>query len=125
MYGNMVQMPLYKSMPFTDVMNWLYCFRASLGDGIIILIIWAAGVLVFRSIRWFRNPGIGKVFLLFVSGSVIAISIELYAVSTGRWVYTALMPLVPPFDVGLSPYLQLLVLPIILMLLADHRKRVR
>ena len=42
----------------------LRCFRASLGDGAIVLAIAAAGRIVFRRVDWFVRPGVaGYVFM--------------------------------------------------------------
>ena len=51
----MAQMPLYQDMPFDNLRSWLLCFRASLGDGVIILAIWALGFLIFRERYWFAQ----------------------------------------------------------------------
>jgi hypothetical protein len=114
----MVQMPLYDSMSFRYFLNWLLCFRASLGDGVIILTIWGVGLIFFRKIDWYRHLNFWSVLVLVVVGTLIAVGIELYALSVGRWSYSALMPLVPPTGVGLSPLLQLLILPVFAMFIA-------
>lgn len=41
---------------------------------------------------------------------VCAVGLEMYALSTGRWVYQPSMPLIPFFHVGLTPTVQLAVL---------------
>jgi hypothetical protein len=47
--------------------------------------------------------------LMWVAGAALlfAIGLELFALYTGRWVYNDLMPLVPIFNVGWSPTVQL------------------
>lgn len=42
-----------------------------------------------------------------IGGFTIAIAIELWAVNTGRWAYTAAMPLLPLLHIGLTPTIQL------------------
>lgn len=116
----MLQMPLFQAMKFTDPMSWLICFRASLGDGIIILSIWGFGYLVFRRITWFRILNIKTISVLLISGAAIAIGFEIYAIGTGRWEYSEFMPLIPLIRVGLSPFLQLLILPWVSMILASR-----
>lgn len=111
----MLQMPLYEDMPFGAPSSWILCFRASIGDGFIILFIWALGSAVFRSPSWFKPPTWRGTALLLLSGLFIAVGIELHALATGRWVYSALMLLLPVVEVGLSPVLQLLFLPFICM----------
>ena len=47
--------------------------------------------------------------LIWVAGAalLLAIGLELFALSTNRWAYNELMPLVPVFKVGWSPTVQL------------------
>ncbi|MGC9313097.1 MAG: hypothetical protein ACP5IA_10435 [Sediminispirochaetaceae bacterium] len=111
----MLQMPLYEDMPFGAPGSWILCFRASIGDGFIILFIWALGSAVFRSPTWFKPLTWRGTALLLLSGLFIAAGIELHALAAGRWAYSALMPLLPVLRVGLSPVLQLLFLPFICM----------
>ncbi len=117
----MAQMPLYQDMPFTALSSWLLCFRASLGDGLIIVTIWALGVGFYKRVHWYRPLRLGPVLLLLASGALIAITIELHALATQRWAYSDIMPIVPLIEIGLSPFLQLLLLPWAMMILADLR----
>jgi hypothetical protein len=114
----MAQMPLYQDMPFDELFSWWLCFRASIGDGVIVLAIWAIGAALYRRFAWFRPLRIGSITVLLLSGAAIAVGIEVHAISTGRWAYSALMPMMPVVDIGLSPVVQLLLLPFISMKLA-------
>ena len=105
------QMPLYAGSP--SVRDYAaHCFVPSLGDGIILLIIFFAGWLVFRRPDWADRPGLAGYTLMLSCGFVIAVAIELGAVHVlNRWTYAAGMPRLPYLDVGLVPVLQMLVLP--------------
>jgi hypothetical protein len=116
----MAQMPLYENMPFDDPMSWWLCFRASLGDGIIVLAIWAIGIALFRSRGWFAPLGGWNTLVLLLTGAVIATVIEIHALATGRWAYSGLMPTIPFVGVGVSPFIQLLLLPWLSMICADR-----
>lgn len=76
--------------------------RATLADAVMITVIAAPFALLprLRHYRWLIIP----IFL------AVAIMIELYALSTGRWAYNEYMPLVPFLGVGLSPTIQLALL---------------
>jgi hypothetical protein len=91
---------------------WWHCFVASLGDGLLVLLIFAAGWAALQRQAWFMQPG-GRGYLLMLAvGLVIGVSVEWAAVHVaGRWAYTAQMPLVPGLGVGLVPVAQMLVLP--------------
>lgn len=107
----LAQAPLYIGMNgFRQ--SWRVCLLATLGDGLLLLLIFAVGWLVLRRWDWFVRPGVRGYALMIVTGMVIAVSIELAAVYVmGRWEYTKQMPLVPGLGIGLTPVAQMLVLP--------------
>lgn len=107
----LAQAPLYIGMnDFRQ--SWRVCLLATLGDGLLVLLIFAVGWLLLRRRDWFVRPGVRGYALMLVTGLVIAVSIELAAVNVmGRWEYTKQMPLVPGLGVGLIPVAQMLVLP--------------
>ena len=104
-------MPLYvENSNLLDSVR--HCNVPSLGDGVIVLIIFGMGWWVLRRADWFVRPRAPAYALMLVSGLIIAILIEWVAVyGLGRWRYTALMPILPVLGVGLSPVLQMLLLP--------------
>ena len=101
-------MPLYEGGDY-DARTFLYCFLASLGDGLLVLLIFAAGWAWFRRREWFVPHGARGYLLMLAAGFVIAVAIERVATGTGQWRYGELMPRV--FGVGLAPVAQMLVLP--------------
>ena len=107
----LAQAPLYIGMnDFRQ--SWRVCLLATLGDGLLLLLIFAVGWLVLRRWDWFVRPGVRGYALMIVTGMVIAVSIELAAVYVmERWEYTKQMPLVPGLGIGLTPVAQMLVLP--------------
>ena len=107
----LVQAPLYVGMgDFRK--TWWVCLLASLGDGLLLLLIFAVGWLMLRQRDWFVRPGVRGYALMLATGLVIAVSIEFAAVYLMvRWEYTSRMPVVPGLGVGLTPVAQMLVLP--------------
>lgn len=107
----LAQAPLYIGMDDFRK-TWWVCLLATLGDGLLLLLIFAVGWLVLRQRDWFVRPGVRGYALMLVTELVIAVSIELVAVYVmGRWEYTTQMPIVPGLSVGLAPVAQMLVLP--------------
>ncbi len=106
-----VQSSLYVGKDASTVMWWL-CSLASLGDGLLVLLIYAVGRVTLRQRDWFEQPGVlGYVFMLAV-GLVISVSVEWITVYIAKWwTYAEHMPLVPGLGVGLAPLAQMLVLP--------------
>ena len=86
--------------------------RASLFDAIVITCI----ALPFLFLSFLKN----KQWLILIIGTGVAVINEWYGLGTGRWVYNALMPIVPLFKVGLTPMLQLGVLGYLTMLIQDN-----
>lgn len=67
----------------------------------------AAIITAMAAIFWrfeFLNK---RLWLAFVTGIIISTGIELWALSTGRWSYNELMPLIPLLNIGLTPTIQL------------------
>lgn len=88
-------------------------FKASLGDVIIFTIIYVFGILIFGDKKWFLQKTIFTYPFVAIFGFIIAVSVEKYALATGRWEYGNLMPIIPILKVGLLPVLQMIFLPII------------
>ncbi len=91
-------------------------FEAAAGDGLL-AVINVLSVTALRRGHWpwrstWRRPTIAYVITLAL---VIQIGIELGALATGRWAYDSTMPLIPVLGVGLTPTIQmpLLMLPIL------------
>jgi len=107
----LAQAPLYVGMENFRA-AWWHCFVASLGDGLLVLLIFVAGWVTLRRQAWFTQPGVHGYLLMLAMGLVIGVSVEWIAVHLmERWTYTARMPLVPGLGVGIVPLLQMLVLP--------------
>ncbi|MGH7207410.1 MAG: hypothetical protein ACREI2_14520, partial [Nitrospiraceae bacterium] len=102
---------LYAGMDGSSIAPWL-CFAASLLDGLLVLLIYAIGQVVLRRRDWFEQPGIRGYVLMLAAGLAISVSVEWVTVYVAEWwVYTARMPLVPGLVVGITPVVQMLVLP--------------
>lgn len=97
---------------------WWHCFVASLGDGVIVWIIYIAGWAILHRTDWFISPGIKGYTVMLGAGLVIAILIEWVALHIlNRWAYTPDMPVIPGINIGITPILQMLILPPIIFYL--------
>lgn len=107
----LAQAPLF-AWPGDTRNPWWHCFVASLGDGVLVLLIFAIGWLAWRRQNWFDRPGARGYVLMLVSGLMIAVAVEWIALHVlQRWAYLPAMPRLPVLDIGIVPILQLLVLP--------------
>jgi hypothetical protein len=106
------QMPAYAFPRRGILADVVGCFVPSLGDGLMTLLIFWTGWLVFRELRWIVAPGRRGYVLMAVVGAVLAVAVEWNALyRTGAWAYGSSMPVVPGLGVGLVPLLQMVVLP--------------
>jgi hypothetical protein len=102
---------LFVGMDSWENISW-HCFVASLGDGLIVCTIHAVGALFFRREDWFIGPGLKGYAVMLMTGLVIAVAIEWFAVHVlQRWSYTPDMPVLPGVNIGITPLLQMLMLP--------------
>lgn len=110
-----LQVPLFEGMPQAEHWDAIKtCTRATLGDAVIMLISYWAVCLAARSRSWVLAPSTARVVMFAAIGVLITITIERLAGAgmwPGSWHYSSLMPIVPGIDVGLSPLLQWVVLP--------------
>jgi len=115
----MAQMPLYKNMPW-NLDTTLFCLAASFGDAVMILIIFFSVALLLRKISWLINLTLSKTILTLLIGFIIAVIVERIALADNMWSYSELMPIIP-FGVGLSPILQMLLLPLLVFNLTKNK----
>lgn len=123
----LAQAPLYVGLKSYDPAVFWHCFVASLGDGLIVLVITAAGWITLRRWDWFERPGVRGYLVMLAAGLLMAVLVESVAVHVlGRWEYTDRMPTVPHLDIGLVPIAQMLLLPPLVfraVALLESRKR--
>lgn len=98
--------------PWGSLMQGIWrCFVASLGDGVLVLLIFAVGWIALGGQGWIETPGLRGYALMITTGLAIAMTIEWIALQRGRWSYQPAMPVIPILEVGLAPVLQMIVLP--------------
>lgn len=68
------------------------------------------------------SPSISDVLLFLAVGMILTIGFEYYYVEIAhRWTYAPWMPLVPPFGTGLSPFVQWIIVPLLVLLVARRQ----
>lgn len=112
----MLQMPLYQNMPF-GWQSTLFCALASLADVIMLLLLYYGFAFIYKNPFWITALSFQRILVLIVAGGIGAVLFELRHLSSGSWSYDGAMPLIPVLNVGLSPVLQFMVLPIIILYL--------
>lgn len=107
----MTQMRAYRdlaSQPWWDTLG--RCTVAAGADVLLTLIAYGIGTVVSRNTRWAWEGGVKTYCVLAAFGFAIAVIGEYVGLRTGEWSYNEEMPIVPGFNVGAWPVLQLTLL---------------
>src|SRR5919106_6192866 len=84
----LAQAPLYVGLERYNAAVFWHCFVASLGDGVMVLVIVVVGWLSFERWDWFERPGGAGYLIMLTSGLVLAVVVESGAVFFfARWGY--------------------------------------
>lgn len=113
----MAQMPLFQGMGF-NVKATFFCALASVADGIMTLLLYFAFAFIYKEPLWAKKLTVLRAIVLMIIGGFGAILAEVWHMSIGNWQYTDDMPLLPFVNVGLSPFLQFMMLPPIIYYLS-------
>ena len=106
----LAQTPLYAGVVFPGAI-W-HCFVASLGDGLLVLFIFAVVAAVVWSLDWYMRPTLRSYAAMAAAGLAVGFAVEWWGLHIARrWEYSELMPLIPGTGIGVAPVLQMLLLP--------------
>lgn len=106
----LAQSPLYLPASRLSEM-WWHCFVASLGDGLIIGIIYGVCATVFCERDWYVRMTLPRWAVLLSANFALGALVEGVGLRLHRWSYADTMPLIPGLALGLVPIVQMLVLP--------------
>lgn len=116
----LMQVPLFQGM--RDAAHWdaiKVCTFATLGDGVIMVLAYWGAALLVRDRRWVARPRWAPMLTMIAIGVTITVLIERLATESANpnwgWRYAENMPVVPMLGVGLTPVLQWVVLPVVLV----------
>lgn len=111
-----LQVPFFRGL--AEAGHWnaiLTCTRATLGDGLIMLIAFWATAAIWRDRWWFMRASVRHIAVFAGVGLIITILLEQLATRSTHadwgWRYSDLMPVVPGLGIGLTPLLQWVLLP--------------
>ncbi|MFZ3583804.1 hypothetical protein ACOI1H_16745 [Loktanella sp. DJP18] len=113
----MLQAPLFSSMSEVSHFAGIYiCLKATLGDLAIALSAFWIAARVGRSRSWFIRPGRRALVVFFAVGLLLTIGLEyVHTQITGRWAYDGVMPVLPVIGTGLTPILQWIFVPMLVL----------
>lgn len=105
-----LQAPLYQGYG-NFWQHFSICSISSLGDVLIILILYLVLATINRDMFWIAKMHRTDIVSLIILGALVAIGIENWALNVGRWRYESTMPIIPYIEVGLLPVSQMSLLP--------------
>ena len=117
------QVPLFQSMDnLTHFEATIGCTRAAVGDVVILLVAFWIIVLTARSRSWIIQPTTIQVTGFIAIGIVITVVVEAISIHVlNRWQYAAAMPTLPILGAGITPILQWLMIPPIIVFMKLRR----
>jgi len=117
------QVPLFQSMDnLTHFEATIGCTRAAVGDVVILLVAFWIIALTARSRSWIIQPTTIQVTGFIAIGIVITVVVEAIAIHVlNRWQYATAMPTLPILGTGITPILQWLIIPPIIVSLMLRR----
>ncbi len=112
------QILLYKEGTYS-FSHILFCLFASMADAIMVMLLYFGFAMIYKDALWIQNLKLTRVIFLIVAGGVGAILAETRHLSIGTWSYAETMPIIPILNVGLSPILQFMILPLVIYLVSS------
>ena len=98
----------------------LICLKATFGDVAIAVTSFTVAAWLGDGIGWYMNPPRRAASAYVATGIIITVLFEWYAQWVGRWSYSDLMPIIPLLRVGLSPVLQWVLVPMVVIYFLRH-----
>jgi len=118
-FWEVVQMPFYKAT-FFPAGHIAFCALASIADAIMVLLLYLGLGFIFRNPFWIQDVKWQRVVILIFTGATGAILSELRHLSLGTWAYANSMLIIPMVNVGITPVLQFMILPLLVYILSFH-----
>ena len=114
-----MQAPLFAGLADSSFIDAIKgCSQATLGDALIMLLAYWTVSGVAGSRHWILAPSSRQLSLFLAIGVLITVAIEWLA-TRGYWIqswtYSQAMPIVPGVGIGLSPLLQWIFLPLLVI----------
>ena len=116
----LIQIPLYKDGRYS-IDHIAFCALATLADVIMVLLLYFGLASLSKNVFWIKNPTWQRIAFLIFTGGTGAVLAEIRHLSLGTWVYADSMPIIPLINVGVSPVLQFMILPLLIYLFSMYR----
>ncbi len=94
-------------------MKSIYFLGCTIGDVVLTFIIYGLVAVVLKDKYWIRNFNFKILLIVLIMAGLVSFTAEWVAVELDFWSYNKRMPVVPFLDIGLSPFLAIIVNPIL------------
>jgi hypothetical protein len=116
------QMPFFQLSNLSCNQRIRDCTLATIGDVAIALTAYWTVAFVSKSRQWFRQPKWWQLSIFIAVGVIITIIFEALATEVlNIWEYAAIMPELPVLNTGLTPVLQWIIIPLIILWFVKHQ----
>jgi hypothetical protein len=109
----LIQLPLYKNAVY-NFSHIAFCALATIADVLMVLLLYFGFALILKNLFWIQHVKLYQVAIVVLIGGAGAVLSEMRHLSLGSWAYDDSMPLIPLVNVGISPVLQFMLLPLII-----------
>lgn len=104
---------------FNPIMAKVFFLYCSIVDALITLLIYFLVTLLRKNFYWIKSFTVSKNILATLLVSILTATVmEKTPVALGFWSYTSEMSVLPVLEIGLSPFLQISLLPLFTFFLA-------
>ena len=108
----LIQMPLYNNGSFS-INHVAFCALGAVADAIMVLLLYLVVALFLRKALWIHQLTFLRAITVVLTGGTLAIVSEMRHLSIGSWAYSKSMPIIYGVNVGISPVLQFMILPLL------------
>lgn len=115
------QMPLFEGYGSFTEHFWICLVATATGDMIFMAVIYLSLALAHNNVLWVSDPKSYRYpatwVLPMIVGTLLAVSYELWAVMhKAHWYEYGSMPIIPIVEIGLTPVLQMVVVPLAVLI---------
>jgi arginine exporter protein ArgO len=115
----LLQVPLFEGASY-NFKHIAFCAVAAVADAIMVLLLYFGFALLYNNSFWINDLTFRRGLILILVGGAGAVLAEVMHTAKGSWAYADAMPIIPVVNVGLSPVLQFMILPVIIYYISSY-----
>ncbi|MBY0433299.1 MAG: hypothetical protein K2U26_04235 [Cyclobacteriaceae bacterium] len=104
--------PLYQGHHYS-INSFSILALASVADAIMLILLYSIVSLILKHPYWVRRLSVPRILCVMFVGGTGAVVSEVLHIHAGDWTYAPTMPIIPLANVGISPVLQFMIVPLL------------